>query len=154
VLTTSQVPEHIQSILTDTDLHNQTEELTTQQILTRYGDIARGQVPVHQRSAQAADGPVPTPLSATSNRSNNVPVATRVDVDPYQTNAWQQQSSVRHVQASAAPYAPGNPNPDFSAPDSPFVRDRAGSGSSQGSYGPAGGRRSYHMKPGTTGIVS
>lgn len=119
--------------------------MTTQQILNRYGDIARGQVSVHQRSAQPADAPAQTPLSATSNRSNNGPLATRVDVDPYQTNAWQKQRSVRHVQA---------PGQDYGVPDSPFLRDRAGSASSHDSFGPAGGRRSYYTKPGTTGVVS
>ncbi|ERF68489.1 hypothetical protein EPUS_05628 [Endocarpon pusillum Z07020] len=153
--TFSQLPEHIQSILADSNLHNDPAEITAQQILTRYGDIARGQVPVHQQNAHPPDAPAQTPLSAASNRSNAAPLATRVDVDPYQTNAWQKQSSVRHVQApGAASYPAGQPSQSYSAPDSPFLRDRAGSASSQGSFGAAEGRRSYYMKPGTPGVVS
>lgn len=126
--------------------------MTTQQILTRYGDIARGQLPV-QRNAQAADAPAQTSLSGTSNRSNNTPLATRVDVDPYQTNAWQKQSTVRHVQASGAvSYSTGQTNQEYSNPDSPFMRERAGSVGSQGSYGAAGNRRSENLKAGTTGL--
>jgi hypothetical protein len=139
----------------DSNLHSDPAEITAQHILTRYADIARGQIPVHQQIGQSADAPVQTPLSSTSNRSNNVPLATRVDVDPYQTNAWQKQSSVRHVQAAgAASYPAGQPSQLYGMPDGPFARDRAGSGSSHGSFGPAGGRRSYYMKPGTTGVVS
>ena len=153
MLTLPQVPEHIQSILTDSNLHNGTAKMTTEQILTRYGDIARGLLPA-QRNAQAPDAPAQTSVSGTSNRPNNIPLATRVDVDPYQTNAWQKQSTVRHVQAPGVNSdSAGKPSQEFGSPDSPVVRERAASVGSQGSHGPAGNRRSDHMKPETTGVV-
>ena len=148
-LTFSQVPEDLQSILTDTGLHNGPAELTTKEILSRYGHIAKGQI--QKQPVQGADAPVHSPSSATN--SIGGPVATRVDVDPYQANAWQKQSSVRpvHPQNLAGPQTEFN----FSAPNSPYARNRAGSSGSAGSQGGTpGGRQSYQHKPGQMGIAS
>ena len=141
-----QVPEDLQSILTDTGLHGGSAEITTKEILARYGHIARGQV--QRQTAGAADAPIRSPASAMPQVG---PVATRVDVDPYQTTAWQKQSSVRPVQNMAsATSAPAN-DFQFSAPNSPYARGRAGSADSSGSHGvqsqPAG-RQSFQPRAG------
>jgi hypothetical protein len=153
-----QVPEDLQSILTDSSLHDGSAELTTKEILQRYGHVGRGNVQASQASVQAADAPAKGPLSASGSNRPTGPLATRVDVDPSQANAWQKQSSVRHVQ-NAYP-AGGNgsglnaPQQDFNfgAPSSPYARTRSGSQGSQGSFG--GGRQSYQPRPGTLGVTS
>lgn len=152
-----QVPEDLQSILNDNSLFNGSADITTKEILKRYGDIGK-QTP--QRTVQSGDI-TPTRSKEGSSRSN-APVATRVDTDPYQATAWQKQSSVRHVQAGpGGPPAPafgGEPgststpppnNFEFSAPNSPY-RERQGS---QGSLGPPTGRQSYQPKPGPMGVA-
>lgn len=81
------------------------------------------------------------------------PVATRVDVDPYQATAWQKQSSVRPVQNIASGLSAPQNDFNFSAPNSPYARNRAGSSGSGGSQGATpGGRQSYQQKPGQMGI--
>ncbi|EXJ78027.1 hypothetical protein A1O3_09187 [Capronia epimyces CBS 606.96] len=144
-----QVPEDLQSILTDTGLHTGSAEITTKEILSRYGHIAKGQI--QKQSVQSADAPVRSPASA----SNSIgPVATRVDVDPYQATAWQKQSSVRPVQNMASATSASANDFNFSAPTSPYARKRAGSSDSTGSYGGAPtGRQSYQPKPGQMGIA-
>lgn len=89
----SQVPQDLQSILTDTSLFNRDAEITTKEILKRYGDI--GKLAVPQRTPTGLDS---LPARSASNRASNTPVATRIDADPSQATAWQMQSSVRHVQ--------------------------------------------------------
>jgi hypothetical protein len=155
-----QVPEDLQSILTDSNLHDGSAELTTKEILIRYGHIVKGNVHANQASVQAADAPAQGPLVASSSNRPTGPVATRVDVDPYQANAWQQQSSVRHVQ-NAYPSGSGGagltaPQQEFNfnVPVSPYARNRSGSQGSQNSLGQAGGRQSYQTRPGTLGVPS
>lgn len=142
------MPEDLQSILTDTGLHNGPAELTTKEILSRYGHIAKGQV--QKQTVQGPDAPVHSPSSAS--HAMGGPVATRVDVDPYQQTAWQKQSSVRPVQnTSSALSAPQN-DFNFSAPSSPYARNRAGSSGSGGSQtATPGGRHSYQQKSGQMG---
>jgi hypothetical protein len=160
LLTSLQVPEDLQSILTDSSLHDGSAELTTKEILLRYGHIVKGHVQANQASVQAADAPAQGPLSASSSNKAPGPVATRVDVDPYQANAWQKQSSVRHVQnaypagGSGAGLSAPQQDFNFSAPGSPYARDRSGSQGSQSSFGQAGGRQSYQTRPGTLGVTS
>ncbi|KIW38418.1 uncharacterized protein PV06_09383 [Exophiala oligosperma] len=144
-----QVPEDLQSILSDSSLHAGTAEITTKEILSRYGHIAKGQI--QKQTVQPADGSMRSPVSA----SNSIgPVATRVDVDPSQATAWQKQSSVRPVQNTTTA-APGSHNDfNFSAPNSPYVRDRAGSSGSGGSHGGTpSGRQSFQPRPGQMGIA-
>ncbi|ATZ57587.1 Bclrg1 [Botrytis cinerea B05.10] len=86
-----EVPEDLQSILNDPVLFNNTSDITTKEILKRYGDIsASGGV---RHTVETTEG--------TGHRDGNgrplAPVVTRVDVDPA-NNAWQKESSVRHVQ--------------------------------------------------------
>lgn len=160
LLTSFQVPEDLQSILTDSNLHDGSAELTTKEILLRYGDIVKGNVQANQASVQAADAPARGPLAASSANKSTSPVATRVDVDPYQANAWQKQSSVRHVQNAYPPGSSGvgltasQQEFNFNASGSPYARNRAGSQGSQNSFGQAGGRQSYQTRPGTLGVAS
>ncbi|KAI9751659.1 MAG: hypothetical protein M4579_005964 [Chaenotheca gracillima] len=136
----SVVPEDLQSILDDNSLFNGSADLTTKEILKRYGDI--GKTPTPQQTPQEyADSPPPR-----SKEGRHAPAITRVGTDPYQANAWQMESSVRHVQGSqSAPTGGPNRDPDnqsplprpqfkFSDSDSPY-RSRAGSGASQSSHG-------------------
>lgn len=146
------MPEDLQSILTDSTLHNGSAELTTKEILSRYGDIAKGNVQLTHRTAQAPDAPAQGQLSASSSSRSN-PVAMRVESDPSQATAWQKQSSVRPVQnTSANPTAPQH-DFDFNAPQSPYARDRSGSQGSQGSQANPNGRQSYQHRPGL-GVAS
>ena len=99
-LTESQVPEDLQSILSDPALFNNPSDITTKEILKRYGDIGANGGPRHQ---------VETVESPTSGRSKDsgrpiAPMVTRVDTDPSQAYAWQKESSVRHVQDSNLPF--------------------------------------------------
>ncbi|KAI1622667.1 paxillin [Exophiala viscosa] len=142
-----QVPEDLQSILTDSSLHVGPVEITTKEILSRYGHIAKGQVV--RQTVQAPDGPARSPASATNSFG---PVATRVDVDPSQTTAWQKQSSVRPVQNMASATSGPNHDFNFSAPNSPYARERAGSSGSAGSHVGGSGRHSFQPKPGTMGV--
>ncbi|TGO58523.1 hypothetical protein BOTNAR_0180g00120 [Botryotinia narcissicola] len=86
-----EVPEDLQSILNDPVLFNNTSDITTKEILKRYGDI----------SASGGVRHTVETTEATGHRDGNgrplAPVVTRVDVDPANT-AWQKESSVRHVQ--------------------------------------------------------
>ncbi|OAP63252.1 hypothetical protein AYL99_02479 [Fonsecaea erecta] len=144
-----QVPEDLQSILTDTNLHGSSAELTTKEILSRYGHIAKGQV--QKQTVAAADAPVRSPASASNSLG---PVATRVDVDPYQATAWQKQSSVRPVQNMTSTPSTSANEFNFGVPHSPYARDRAGSADSGGSHGAVpGGRQSYQPRPGQMGVA-
>lgn len=136
-----QVPEDLQSILTDSSLHNSSAELTTKEILSRYGDIVRGNVA--KQTVQAADMPVQA-SSATGSTKGNNPVAMRVDVDPSQATAWQKQSSVRPVQNFGPPSQKPQAH-DYAAPNQPYSRSRADSDSSQASFNAQ--RQSYGNKP-------
>lgn len=136
------MPEDLQSILTDSSLHNSSAELTTKEILSRYGDIVRGNV--QKQVVQAADMPAQGPTSATGSSKGSNPVAMRVDVDPSQANAWHKQSSVRPVQN----FGPASQQPqtfEYATPSQPYGRSRADSDSSQASFNAS--RQSYGNKP-------
>ena len=89
----AQVPQDLQSILTDTALFNGSADITTKEILKRYEHI--GKTASQQLTSTTIEG---TSVRNSSGRGTNAPVATRVDTDPSQATAWQLQSSVRHVQ--------------------------------------------------------
>ncbi|TVY48650.1 Rho-type GTPase-activating protein [Lachnellula occidentalis] len=100
-----EVPEDLLSILGDPTLFNNTSDITTKEILKRYGDIGQNGGARHQ--VETVEGP---PSNDDGGRQL-APVLTRVDTDPSQTNAWQKESSVRHIQEPSAPYgAPSNQN--------------------------------------------
>merc|ERR1712230_261346 len=144
----SEVPEDLQSILTDSSLHNSSAELTTKEILSRYGDIVRGNVA--KQTVQAADAPAQGTTSAHGSTKSANPVAMRVDVDPSQANAWQKQSSVRPVQ-NFGPPSQQQQTFEYGAPNQPYSRGHADSDSDQASFNAS--RQSYGNKPqlGVTG---
>ena len=147
------MPEDLQSILTDSNLHNATADLTTKDILSRYGDIVRGNV--GKQTVQPADGPAQGPPSSAAGSSKSPhPMAQRVDVDPSQATAWQKQSSVRPVQNLGPPGQHGDFN--FSAPRSPYAGNRTESPNSQSESGQGinSARASYQQKPGAMGVAS
>ncbi|MCJ1470246.1 hypothetical protein MMC07_008891 [Pseudocyphellaria aurata] len=129
-----EVPEDIQSILNDTPLFSNTSEVTTKEILKRYGDIVRS--PAHR--PLITDPSDIRPSSSTKTHANAAstlqngrsraghspgpsgpraaaPVITHVDVDPFHAHTWPRESSVRHVQepsTTTPANAPTNANPN------------------------------------------
>ena len=101
------------SILNDTALFNGSADLTTKEILKRYGAIAKS-----VSESQPVTHDVDLPSSRVGNNNGGgggggggagggrdgrgiLPIVTRVDTDPYQATAWEKESSVRHVQGSS-----------------------------------------------------
>ncbi|KAL8871530.1 MAG: hypothetical protein Q9174_002659 [Haloplaca sp. 1 TL-2023] len=165
-----EVPEDLQSILNDSSLFNNPSDITTKEILKRYGDIGRSAAQQPQITDPSKTNE-PLPNSRESNTTNGsnpaargtAPVITHVNTDPYSGNHWQKESSVRHVQNSGQGATPSYPkhdqntppqgHHDFSNPDSPYHR-RQGSSDSQASHGSAGRTRYRHSgwgKHGTQG---
>ncbi|KAL4757339.1 GTPase-activating protein LRG1 [Aspergillus foveolatus] len=89
--TMCEIPEDLQSVLSDSHLFKENSEVTTKDILRRYGDIARGGF-----SQKASNGGETFTITNQS-RGANVPTSARIETDPYQDAASQMQSSVRHV---------------------------------------------------------
>lgn len=85
-----EVPEDIQSVLSDAELFNSMPEVTTKEILKRYGEISKRPVEFHQ--AGRVDS------SEQFNSPHPHAGVTRIETDPNQVHAWQNESSVRHVQ--------------------------------------------------------
>lgn len=118
--------------MSDPSLFQNGGEITTKEILKRYGDLGSIGGPKHQVETSEVSSP-----GGRSNKDRALaPVVTRVDTDSAQTHAWQKESSVRHVQ-NPYPNPPGGTNaqtaphdqwqnPDFEAP-SPYTH-RNGSG--------------------------
>lgn len=155
----------------DSSLFTNSSDITTKEILKRYGDIGRS--PAHHPVITEANADSP---GARSKESNGVPpnakaaapVITHVDTDPYQTPSWPKESSVRHVQGQAqgAPTYPStstNTPPqqyhEFTNPTSPYHR-RGGSSESQASARSGGGHSYKHSgwgkngPPGPMGVAS
>lgn len=85
------MPEDLQSILSDPSLFNSSGDITTKEILKRYGDLGQNGGPRHQVETE-------TSVNKSNDQRGQVPVMTRVDTDP-SMNSWQnKESSVRHVQ--------------------------------------------------------
>lgn len=121
-----EVPDDLQSILNDTSFFKDSADITTKEILKRYGDFGKGAIA--QRVTPNIEGG-----SSGSTRGSNTPVTARIETDPSQAAAWQMQSSVRHVQAPGGPaYAamPTNhqPGAEF-APPEPYRARSASAGS-------------------------
>jgi len=88
-----EVPEDLQSILSDQTLFNSSSDITTKEILRRFGDLGVNG-PRHQVETENS-----TPGRAKDGSGRALaPVVTRVDTDPSQAYAWQKESSARHVQ--------------------------------------------------------
>ncbi|KAG8631545.1 hypothetical protein KVT40_000685 [Elsinoe batatas] len=106
-----EIPEDLSLILNDSSLFSSSADMTTKEILKRYGDRARAPV-IHNSTAPQPGGTTfegPTPgenggpshqpgSRDTNGRSTITPVATRVDRDEGLGEAWRNESSVRHVQ--------------------------------------------------------
>lgn len=158
----AEVPYDLQGVLTDTSLFDGSPDITTKEILKRYGHIGKGTIATAPQLNLEATPSGNAPPSSSSSRAN-APVVQRVDTDLHQANAWQKQSSVRHVQAPGMPPFAGGLGPgsgamtppqhtfEFAAPGSPYSRDRSGSQGSQHSFGPAGARQSYQPTRGPMG---
>jgi hypothetical protein len=100
------VPEDLQSILNDTSLFTNDSQVTTKEILKRYGDIATNGGPKHQVETSES-----TLIGSKEGGGRALaPVVARVDSDYNQANAWQKESSVRHVQDPSIPYGGGSSN--------------------------------------------
>ncbi len=85
-----EVPSDLQSILNDSSLFSGSADLTTKEILKRYGDMNK---PV----SGATTGPNDT--SSRQESRGSAPVVThRDDEDPHQASAWQAESSTRPLQ--------------------------------------------------------
>ncbi len=99
------VPEDLQSILSDQSLFSNPSDITTKEILKRYGDIGASSGPRHHVETETS------PLNRSKDGRALAPVVTRVDTDPSQAHAWQKESSVRHVQEPSIQYSgPSNQN--------------------------------------------
>lgn len=130
-LTFNQVPEDLAMILNDSSLFSNSADITTKEILKRYGDRAKAPTVNSAPNIVASTG--------TASPQGTAPVVTRVDTDPHQQNAWQNESSVRHVG--------GDP---MTPPTLPYVKPSHPNGSteSHGSPNRGGGDRSS-MRSGT-----
>lgn len=119
-------------------------EITTKEILKRYGEIA-AKTPDRRQGVARPEATDMAPLrQQDSNNSNSragAPVPTRIDTDPNQAFAWQKESSVRHVQQNGSQAYPTNahktppqPTSEFANRNSPY-HQRAGSSESARSQG-------------------
>lgn len=95
-----QVPEDLQSILNDASFFKDNPDITTKEILKRYGDFGKGSL-----AQKIIQGGEVSSGGTGSTRSNNAAATARIETDPSQAAAWQMQSSVRHVQAPGAEHA-------------------------------------------------
>ena len=139
-----QVPEDIQSILNDSEVFQANSDITTKEILKRYGDIVKDKKSLSGQGGDTDLTPMRS-LESNGNSSGNTrvgaPVVTRVDTDPHQLHAWQKESSVRHVVGNSGhthisgfnQNTPPQHQLDFSNPSSPY-HQRAGSTDSAASY--------------------
>ncbi|KAJ5125076.1 uncharacterized protein N7515_008901 [Penicillium bovifimosum] len=154
-----EIPEDLQSILSDPSLFKENAEVTTKEILKRYGDIARGSF------SQKPENGGETFTITTPNRNNSAPASARIETDPSQDAAWQMQSSVRHVPGPSGHSHSASTNAqaglDFGPPSAAYHRDRdrSASNGSQPPTGPPEGQPSsvaYRPRPspGAMGVTS
>ncbi|KAL2860923.1 GTPase-activating protein LRG1 [Aspergillus lucknowensis] len=95
--TMSEIPEDLQTVLTDSSFLKENSEVTTKEILKKYGDIARGSF--SQKPSNGGE----TFTITNPNRGANVPTSAHIETDTPQDYASQMQSSVRHVAGPAGP---------------------------------------------------
>ncbi|KAM0714821.1 hypothetical protein Q7P37_009285 [Cladosporium fusiforme] len=117
-----EVPEDLALILNDSGLWSNNAEITTKEILKRYGD--RAKAPTIGNSIHHDIAEHPPRSSGTAGGVN--PVVTRVDTDPHQQDAWRNESSVRAVAADAGGQG------GFQAPNLPYNTQKNGSSESHG----------------------
>ncbi|KAI9894158.1 MAG: hypothetical protein M1814_004012 [Vezdaea aestivalis] len=144
-----EIPEDLQTALTDPTLFNGSGEITTKEILKRYGDVAK--LPVPSRG-----GPAETSAMSKESRSTT-PAYTHVETEVSQENTWNERS-VRPVPAGTQPVngshsQQGTPMQSFEFINPPSLfRERTGSSGSQDSRGQASqtSRNSQYRTPGWT----
>jgi hypothetical protein len=119
LLTLGQVPEDLAMILNDSSLFSNTADITTKEILKRYGDRAKAPT-VHTQHPGAP--------SANNGTTSPPPAVTRVDTDPTVQTAWQNESSVRHVGSDRpeGAFGGGSSNPQ-TPPTLPYANQRTSS---------------------------
>ncbi|KAI5817133.1 hypothetical protein BZA77DRAFT_245702 [Pyronema omphalodes] len=93
-----EVPEDLLSILNDPNLFANNADITTKDILKRYGDISRRPPP--KQHMIVSNSP---PQSREGNRPPSTPIYHRVDSDLAQSTAWQRESSARPSGGPAPP---------------------------------------------------
>lgn len=112
-------------ILNDGSLFSNSADITTKEILKRYGDLAKAprvSSPAVNATKYDSYGDASSPAAQAAHSysgRDGVPIAHRVDTDPNMANAWQNESSVRHVGS------------DLGTPSLPYANPR----SSQESHG-------------------
>ena len=155
------VPEDLQY---DTSLFNKESDITTKEILKRYGERSSNP-PQHplimdpgKRRLDSHDSkPNGTRSGATPTPRASAPIITHVDnTEPPHSSTWPRESSVRHVQApGGASYPAGTP--DMTPPQaqfeyidgrSPYTHQRIGSNDSQGSQDVVTPNRQSYRQPG------
>ncbi|KAG9624108.1 hypothetical protein KCU64_g19959, partial [Aureobasidium melanogenum] len=95
----------------DSTLFSASADITTKEILKRYGDRTKG-----PSTTQGDVAPPPQSTTPKSRESRgSAPVVTRVDTDAEQANAWGNEASVRHVAADMPPQPPFAMHPNKSS---------------------------------------
>ncbi|RAH49690.1 GTPase-activating protein LRG1 [Aspergillus brunneoviolaceus CBS 621.78] len=126
--TMCEIPEDLQSVLNDPTFFKENSEVTTKDILKRYGDIARGSM--SQKPLNGGE----TVTITNSTRGANIPTSARIETDASQDAAWQAQSSVRHVQSPGGlghSTSTGQTGMDLGPASAKDYRERSTSNSSQ-----------------------
>ncbi|EMC93599.1 hypothetical protein BAUCODRAFT_26850 [Baudoinia panamericana UAMH 10762] len=139
-----EVPEDLALIINDSSLFSNNAEITTKEILKRYGDRATAPLPVQR----ARTDPLADPTSPGGARSSPTPTprATRVDTDPNVPNAWSHETSVRHVGSESSAIGGGGGGYGGQSPPSlPYANPRDSS-ESHGSPNRASMRAGVHDK--------
>ncbi|KAF2836332.1 RhoGAP-domain-containing protein [Patellaria atrata CBS 101060] len=139
-----EVPEDLSSILNDSSLFENGGEITTKEILRRYGDI--GKVP------QPTVGHSNSTGSRTRGDRSSAPVVTRVDTNPHQ---WQNETSVRHVAGpgghnygpSSSQNTPPTNHYDPGMPNAPYANHPPGSTESYGASNSPNRHSQYARSP-------
>lgn len=109
-------------ILNDSSLFSNSADITTKEILKRYGDRAKAPVvnsPTFNSTKPDSYGDASSPVPP-GQSSGGMPIAHRVDPDPNMMTAWQNESSVRHVGSDAPPNQGGGVTP----PNLPYAQGR------------------------------
>ncbi|KAJ5157862.1 Rho-type GTPase-activating protein 1 [Penicillium canariense] len=148
--TMCEIPEDLQSILSDPTLFKENSEVTSKDILKRYGDIARGSFSTRPDNGGET-------FTINNSRTQSTPTSARIETDPSQDAAWQMQSSVRHVPGPSGNSLSSSAQPqaglDFGPPQAAYHRERStsnGSGASEGQQGLAYRPR---PSPGAMGVT-
>lgn len=140
--------------MSDPTLFKENAEVTTKEILKRYGDIARGSF------SQKPENGGETFTITTPNRNNSTPASARIETDPSQDAAWQMQSSVRHVPGPGGGHShSSSTNAEIVPPPKSVHRNRSASNGSQPNPGPADGQAQRNVayrprpSPGAMGVI-